>query len=55
MKKTFIQVTSAQKELLRLLEHKEAPDYYESLKMVQFKLNDLVLNYCNFNFLSNIS
>ena len=27
----------------------------ESLKMVQFKLNDLVLNYCNFNFVSNIS
>ena len=36
MKKTFIQVTSAQKELLRLLEHKEAPDYYESLKMVHY-------------------
>ena len=36
MKKTFIQVTSAQKELLSLLEHKEAPDYYESLKMVHY-------------------
>ena len=33
--KTFIQVTSAQKELLRLLEHKEAPDS-ESLKMVHY-------------------
>lgn len=30
----FINLTSAQKELLKLLEHKEAANYFKSLKMV---------------------
>lgn len=36
MKKGHIEVTPAQKELLKLLEHKEAYDYFESLKMVHY-------------------
>ena len=36
MKKEPIEVTSAQKELLKLLEHKEANEYFESLKMVHY-------------------
>ncbi|NVK53357.1 MAG: hypothetical protein HWD85_10525 [Flavobacteriaceae bacterium] len=36
MKKEHIEVTSAQKELLELLTHKEVYDYFESLKMVHY-------------------
>jgi hypothetical protein len=32
----FINLTSAQKELLNLLQHKEAYAYFESLKMVHY-------------------
>ncbi len=34
MEKELIEVTPAQKELLKLLEHKEALDHFESLKTV---------------------
>jgi len=36
MKKEYVEVTSAQKELLKLLEHKEAAENFESLKMVHY-------------------
>jgi hypothetical protein len=36
MKKELVEVISAQKELLKLLEHKEANDYFESLKMIHY-------------------
>lgn len=36
MKKEYVEVTSAQKELLKLLEHKEATVNFESLKMVHY-------------------
>jgi len=36
MKKEYVEVTTAQKELLKLLEHKEAKEYFESLKMVHY-------------------
>lgn len=36
MKKEAVKITPAQKELLKLLEHKEACYYFESLKMVHY-------------------
>lgn len=32
----YVSLTPAQKELLRLLEHKEASDYFDSLKKVHY-------------------
>ena len=36
MKTDFVEVTPAQKALLKLLSHKEAKDHYESLKRVHY-------------------
>lgn len=36
MKKESIQVTKAQKELIKLLAHKEVHEYFESLKMIHY-------------------